>query len=178
MEQVERVPCPYCRELILPGALKCKECGSNLTSGSARTWLQPLPRVWARNQGDRKLLGVASCIATNLRVSPTLVRLVFVLLTFVSLLGLFLYLILAMIIPPAPGERSAFETMVDMMGAAVDNFSKDRKHAAAVAAAADANAGYCVPQASPSPSPSPAPTQPSHAPVPPPVAPLPGGPTV
>ena len=118
MEQTQRVPCPYCRELILPGAIKCKECGSSL----ARQWAPGSKMVWARSLPDRKVLGVSACIAHNFRVSPTLVRLTFVLLTFVSLLGLFLYLGLAAIIPPAPGQRSLFEKAVDAMGAALDNF--------------------------------------------------------
>jgi phage shock protein PspC (stress-responsive transcriptional regulator) len=104
--------------MILPGAIKCKECGSNL---GVRTFTNQ-KMAWVRNFPDRKLLGVASCIAHNLRVSPTLVRLVFVLLTFVSFLGVILYLALAALIPAEPGKRSAFEAAVDAVGAAFDNF--------------------------------------------------------
>ncbi|MGI8906829.1 MAG: PspC domain-containing protein [Candidatus Sumerlaeaceae bacterium] len=104
--------------------------------------------VWARNFPDRKLLGVASCIAHNLGVSPTLVRLLFVLLTFVSLLGLFLYIALALLIPAAPGQRSAFEAVVDAIGAAFDNFRSQPVTAQGIAGSSVA--GECTSTAAPS----------------------------
>ena len=159
MEQTERVPCPYCREMILVGAVKCKECGSNLGGKSFIT----RGMVWARNFPDRKLLGVASCIAHNMRISPTLVRLGFVLLTFVSFLGLFLYLALAALIPAMPGQRSAFETLVDAVGAAFDNI---RGQSTPVHCAPGAGVqGCCEPSAA------------TTAPPPPPLAPTTTNPT-
>jgi phage shock protein PspC (stress-responsive transcriptional regulator) len=133
MSGEERVACPYCREMILSGAIKCKECGSNLSRkrvGQAGGAWQTFD--WTRNQPNRKVLGVAACIANNLRVSATIVRLAFVLLTFVSLLGLILYLALAAVIPPEQGSRSLFETAVDSLGAAFDSFN-GRNHPASAA---------------------------------------------
>jgi phage shock protein PspC (stress-responsive transcriptional regulator) len=146
----ERVACPYCRELILPGAIKCKECGSNLSkrgSGihSAAQALNFSGRTfdWTRNQPNRKVFGVAACIANNLRVSATLVRLIFVLLTFVSLLGLILYIALAAIIPPEPGTRSLFEAGVDSLGTVFDSFH-GRQPATAASAPANVPAASAV----------------------------------
>lgn len=30
----KRIPCPYCKELIMPGAIKCRFCGEKLTSNN------------------------------------------------------------------------------------------------------------------------------------------------
>ncbi len=124
----ERVACPYCREMILPGALKCKECGSNLR----RRWCPPPEgMIWTRNPPGRKLLGVAACLAHNFRVSPTFVRLTFVLLTFVSFLGLVLYLALWAILPPAPGQPSAFDRALDAFSKLFHSIGAKRQAACA-----------------------------------------------
>jgi len=120
----ERVACPFCKELILPDAIKCKECGSTLSKRGPAGQFSVGAFSWVRNQPNRKILGVAACIAYNLRVSATVVRLVFVLLTFVSFLGLILYLALAAVLPADPGTRSLFETAVDAIGAAFDSFHR------------------------------------------------------
>ncbi len=166
MQQEARVPCPYCKEMILPGALKCKACGSSLR----RQIAAPGNWTWARNLPDRKVLGVAACIATNFRVSATIVRLLFILLTFVSFLGLFIYLLLAAVIPAEQGQRSLFEMAVDSIGAAIDSLR---------ARSTPAPAGS-APVPAPSPAPGPAPfTTPGPAPqayappTPPPASPSP-----
>jgi hypothetical protein len=41
--------------------------------------------------------------------------------TFLHLAGLFIYIILAAIIPAEPGKRSVFETCVDAVGAAFES---------------------------------------------------------
>lgn len=28
----QRVPCPYCKELIMPGAIKCRFCGEKIAT--------------------------------------------------------------------------------------------------------------------------------------------------
>jgi phage shock protein C len=127
----ERVACPYCKEMILLGAIKCKECGSNLAKrwSGAQTAGQSFnfggqSFNWVRNQPNRKVFGVAACIAHNLRLSATLIRLIFVVLTFIGFLGPILYFALMAILPAEPGTRSLFETIVDAVGAAVDNFQR------------------------------------------------------
>jgi phage shock protein PspC (stress-responsive transcriptional regulator) len=121
VENQERVPCPYCREMILPDAIKCKECGSTIRRKPAPA-VAPRPQkppitatgtIWVRNLPERRLFGVAACLAHNLRISVTLVRIIFVIATFFQLAGLFAYIALLIVIPFEPGMRSWFEKMVD-----------------------------------------------------------------
>ncbi|MBX7247141.1 MAG: PspC domain-containing protein [Candidatus Sumerlaeaceae bacterium] len=135
METTERVPCPYCCELILPDAVKCKECGSSLKG--AKT---PRPETpgWHRDQPDRKVLGVAACVGRNLHVSPTLVRLGFVVATFFGAAGIIVYLALAAILPGEAGQRSLFDRFVDAIGAAAQSFRTTAAPKTATAGAAPA----------------------------------------
>lgn len=127
MDERQRVACPYCREMILADAAKCKECGSTLRKGACLG----MNMVWARNVTERKFFGVAAAIARNFHISVTLVRLAFVLATLFHLLGLFVYLALVVLIPYEPGQRSWFEKVVDAMSAALDSF---RSHPVSVPA--------------------------------------------
>ena len=162
MTSEERVACPYCKEMILPGAIKCKECGSNLAkrwSGAATTGqafnFSGQSFNWVRNQPDRKLFGVAACIAHNLRLSATLIRLIFVVLTFIGFIGPILYFALVVILPAEPGTRSLFETVVDAIGAAVDNFQ--RRGPVATPASGTTSGAVVAHNGPPVMSPSPAP---------------------
>lgn len=152
-QQGSRVPCPYCKELILEGAIKCKHCGSNLRRPAAFSMSK---WAWVRNQPDRKILGVASCISANFNVSATLIRLIFVLLTFIGGSGLFIYLILAAVIPVAPGERSLFEAAVDALGAALDNL-RNNPSTTATAPATTTPPDAAPASAAPAPAPPPMP---------------------
>lgn len=152
-QQGTRVPCPYCKELILEGAIKCKHCGSSLrrpAAFSTNNW------VWVRNQPDRKVLGVASCISANFNVSATLIRLIFVLLTFIGGSGLLIYLVLAAIIPAEHGKRSLFEAAVDALGAALDNL-KNQPSKTTVAPATTTTPDAAAASAAPAPEPPPMP---------------------
>jgi phage shock protein C len=53
-----------------------------------------------KSSKDKVLFGVAGGLAEHFAVDPTLVRLVFVLLTFASGAGIIIYLVLAVIMPP------------------------------------------------------------------------------
>lgn len=132
----ERVPCPYCCELILPDAVKCKECGSSLKGAKS-----PKPETpgWHRAQPDRKVLGVAACVGRNLHVSPTLVRLGFVVATFFGAAGIIVYLALAAILPGEAGQRSLFDRFVDAVGAATQSFQTTAAPKTATAGAAPAS---------------------------------------
>jgi phage shock protein C len=55
-----------------------------------------------RSITDRQIAGVAGGIARYFRVDPTVVRLLFVLLTLTGGPGLLLYIILALVIPEEP----------------------------------------------------------------------------
>lgn len=118
MSDQERVPCPYCRELILADAIKCKECGSTLKKPA----MARIGTAWYRNLPEKKFFGVSACIAKNLHISVTLVRLGFVLATFLHLLGVLTYLALVALIPYEQGGRSWFEMIVDSLSAAMDSF--------------------------------------------------------
>jgi len=62
----------------------------------------PQPRRLYRSNANRMIAGVCGGIAEYLNVDPTLIRLGFVLLTFVSGAGVLLYLVMAIVIPRAP----------------------------------------------------------------------------
>jgi phage shock protein PspC (stress-responsive transcriptional regulator) len=117
MTEQLRVPCPFCKELILADALKCKECGSTLKS---RTWF-PNGFSWYRDLPDRKLLGVAACVARNARISVTLVRLGIVVACFFSGAGVLAYFVLAAVLPFEQGGRSLFDKIVDAASAAFES---------------------------------------------------------
>ncbi|HET7152851.1 MAG TPA: PspC domain-containing protein [Candidatus Kapabacteria bacterium] len=58
---------------------------------------------WYRSRQNRKVLGVCAGIAHAMELDPTVVRLAWVVLTITSVgLGLFLYIILALILPEEP----------------------------------------------------------------------------
>jgi phage shock protein PspC (stress-responsive transcriptional regulator) len=54
---------------------------------------------------DRQIAGVCGGLAEYLNTDPTIVRLVFVALTLLGGPGLLLYIILAIVVPEAPGEK-------------------------------------------------------------------------
>lgn len=121
MENQERIPCPYCREMILPDAIKCKECGSTIrrprpATGEGLTWSRDLP--------ERKLFGVAACLARHFHISVTAVRLLFMLATLVHLTGLLAYVVLVLVIPYEPNSRSWFDKVVDSLSSAFENFRR------------------------------------------------------
>jgi len=60
------------------------------------------PRRLYRSSVNRMIAGVCGGIAEYLSVDPTLIRLGFVLLTFVSGAGILLYLVMVVVIPRAP----------------------------------------------------------------------------
>jgi phage shock protein C len=104
--------CPYCAEEIQQEALKCRFCGSWLADPSG----QPVAPSYAgppdstggrrlmRPLNDRVMLGVCSGIAYSMGLDPTVIRIVYALTTFFTAIvpGIFLYFILALIIPSEP----------------------------------------------------------------------------
>jgi len=59
-----------------------------------------------RSRTDRQIAGVAAGLAEYLGIDPTLVRLGFVLLALAGGPGLLLYIIMWMIVPEAPEDKS------------------------------------------------------------------------
>jgi len=87
--------CPFCGEQIRTAATRCRYCRSRLTTLD--------PERWYRDHPERRVAGVASALARALVVPIGAVRLGFVVISFVHLLGPLLYGALWMLIPFTPG---------------------------------------------------------------------------
>jgi phage shock protein PspC (stress-responsive transcriptional regulator) len=96
--------CPYCAEEIQAEAIRCRYCRSRLTAFDAGRWHRQHP--------DARLAGVCAALAHAFAVPVAAVRLVFVVLTFIHLLGPLLYGSLWLVIPRAPGEESQLERLL------------------------------------------------------------------
>ena len=90
--------CPLCAEPVEMAAIVCPHCQGRLQSG--------LLTDTYRNRPGRQLAGVAIALAEELGVSVTFIRLVFVILTFINLLGPAIYVTMWLILPAEPGGAS------------------------------------------------------------------------
>ncbi len=67
-----------------------------------------------KSNRNRMLFGVAGGLADYLRVDPVIIRVLFILLSFVSGIGVFVYLVLALIMPrPETAQREPLEVLKD-----------------------------------------------------------------
>jgi phage shock protein PspC (stress-responsive transcriptional regulator) len=82
-ETTARRPCPFCAEDIAAAAIRCPHCRTRLSLFE--------PTEWRRDHPERRVAGVAAAIAHATAVPVGVVRVGFVVLTFVHLLGPLLY---------------------------------------------------------------------------------------
>jgi len=87
--------CPYCAEEIRTEAIRCPYCRSRIAALD--------PARWYRDHPERRLAGVAAAVAHALALPLVAVRVGFVVLTFVHLLGPLVYGALWLVVPFAPG---------------------------------------------------------------------------
>ena len=100
-ETTARRPCPYCAEDIAVTAVRCPHCRSRFATFD--------PAAWRRDHPERLAAGVAAAIAHATALPAAAVRLGFVALTFLHLMGPLLYAIGWLVIPPAAGSPSIVE---------------------------------------------------------------------
>lgn len=98
-------PCPYCAEEIQTEAVLCRFCRSRVSAID--------PATWHRDHPERRVAGVAAAVAHGLTVPLSLVRLGFLVLSFVHLVGPMAYAALWAVIPPHVGEPSLLERGLD-----------------------------------------------------------------
>ena len=100
LNSVERetttMACPFCEKDIRVEALKCYHCGSYLVEEDRR------PRRLTRSD-NKMLAGVCAGVAEYAGMDTSLVRILVVLITFFSgiITGLLIYLVAALVMPPA-----------------------------------------------------------------------------
>jgi phage shock protein PspC (stress-responsive transcriptional regulator) len=106
--------CPYCAEAIAAEAIRCRYCRSRLIDLD--------PGHWHREHPDRRIAGVAAAAARGLAVPPTWIRIAFVALTFVHLIGPLLYGVLWLLLPAGPHDESPAERSLGRARAALRNW--------------------------------------------------------
>jgi len=82
--------------VMIDGKLYCKECSDKLKEESKKLY---------RSRKDRVLFGVCGGIAEYFNIDPTIVRLVWVIMTLIYGVGILLYIILTLIVPKEPLEE-------------------------------------------------------------------------
>jgi len=95
--------CPYCAEDIRAEAVRCPYCRSRIAALD--------PARWYRDHPERRLAGVAAAVAHALALPLTMVRVGFVALTFIHLLGPVAYGALWLLLPFRPGDPSRLEQL-------------------------------------------------------------------
>jgi phage shock protein C len=113
--------CPYCAEEIRPEAIRCPHCRSRIAALD--------PARWYRDHPERRIAGVAAAVAHAVALPLTVVRVGFVVATFVHFLGPIVYGALWLLIPFRPGEPSPIARLIDAIRDLVAGFGGPRRTA-------------------------------------------------
>ena len=125
MEEKEASIEPTSLERIEPKESDFKAPGEPETGYTEKSWEKPektmeekeekhtvnkMKKRLTKSKSDRMLFGVCSGIGKYFGIDPTLVRLLFVLLALVNGIGIVIYIILAIIMPPEESVQMVTET--------------------------------------------------------------------
>lgn len=97
-------PCPFCAEIIDRAAARCPHCRGHLERRS--------PIEAHRNRPGRQVAGVAIALAETFGLSVTLVRLLFIITSFINLIGVAAYALLWLTMPEEAGGTSLLGKLV------------------------------------------------------------------
>lgn len=101
---IEKKACPYCAEGVWKTAVQCPHCQSRLS------FFQP--EAWHRSHGQGRFLGVCTALARAFSLPLLVVRVAFVGLTFVQLLGPIAYGVFLLVIPKVRGTDSVLQMLL------------------------------------------------------------------
>ncbi|HXV63101.1 MAG TPA: PspC domain-containing protein [Vicinamibacteria bacterium] len=87
--------CPFCAEPVPVAAVICPHCRSHLHAS--------IENEAYRNRPGRQIGGVAIGLSYSLGISVTLLRLLFIVFTFVSFIGPIVYVTMWLLLPNEPG---------------------------------------------------------------------------